>query len=699
MFEYITTMRLQRIHNTTESETPEMSDPLKDRRLLVCNCDKTMTIDGAGLRDALGLPGETNVNTQLCRSQIDNFRAALQTGEPVMVACTQEAPVFSEVAEEAGGADVAFVNIREQAGWSKAGPQALPKMAALITEAAYQPNPTGLTTLKSDGTCLVYGVGQTALDVARQLSGRLSVTLLLKDASEAIPPMRVDVPIYRGTIAGATGTLGGFQVTLNGHAPMTPSSRDEFAFEAPRDNVRTECDLILDVSGDTPLFTPGQRRDGYFRADPDQPGAVAQAMFEITDMLGEFEKPIYVNYNADICAHSRSGRVGCTNCLDVCPTGAITPDGDHVAIDPAICGGCGQCNAVCPTGAASYAYPQREDLIGRAQTLLKAYASAGGRDPVVLVHDQSHGRELISAMARFGRGLPANVLPFALHSVAMLGHDLICAMVASGAGRVVVLAAPKQAEELEALHAQAELAQTFMRELGYGEEARVEVLVEADPDAVESHLHDTPAPAPVSAQPFLPIGSKRDIARMAINKLHEGAGSEAELIALPDSAPYGRVNVDTEACTLCLACVGACPTGALLDGEDTLQLRFIEQNCVQCGICKSTCPETAISLEPRYNFRQEAGSPIVLNEDEPFACVRCGKPFGSKKAIDGIIAKLEGKHWMFSSGKQTELLKMCDNCRVVAMAESSSDPFKMGEVPRTRTTEDYIMERDDGDKD
>ncbi|WP_119061870.1 4Fe-4S binding protein [Dichotomicrobium thermohalophilum] len=676
-----------------------MSDNLKGRRLLVCNCEKTMDLDGGKLSEALGLSDSLNVNTQLCRRQLDNYRAAVQSGEPVMVACTQEAPLFGEVAEEMGAAEPAYVNIREQAGWSEAGASALPKMAALITEAAYQPNPTGLTTLKSEGVCLVYGAGQQALDVARQLSSRLSVTLVLKDASDAIPPAQVDVPIYRGTIAGTTGTLGGFEVTFNGHAPMKPSSRDEFAFEAPQDNVRSECDLILDVSGDTPLFTPGQRRDGYFRADPNQPGAVARAMFEITDMVGEFEKPIYVSYNADICAHSRSGKVGCTNCLDVCPTGAITPDGDHVSIDPAICGGCGQCNAVCPTGAASYAYPHREDLIGRAQTLLKAYASAGGRDPVVLVHDATDGRELVSAMSRFGRGLPANVLPFALHSVAMLGHDLICAMVASGAGRVVVLASPKQAEELEALHAQAELAQTFMRELGYGEDARVEVLVEADPDAVESTLHDTPAPTPVTAQPFLPIGSKRDIARLAISKLREGAGSDAELIALPESAPYGRVNVDTDACTLCLACVSACPASALLDGEDTLQLRFIEQNCVQCGICKSTCPESAITLEPRYNFRQEAANPIVLNEDEPFACVRCGKPFGSKKAIDGIIAKLEGKHWMFESNKQTELLKMCDNCRIVAMAESSNDPFKMGEVPRTRTTEDYIMERDDSDKD
>jgi len=682
-----------------------MSDLLKGCRVLVCNCEQTMALDGRKLSDALGLAAPLPVNTQLCRRQLDNFRAAAQSREQVLVACTQEAQLFSEVAGEIGAPKPAYVNIREQAGWSEAAASAqpkvevLPKMAALIAEAAYEPNPTGLTTLKSDGVCLVYGAGQQALDVARQLAGRLSVTLVLSDTDGAIPPEQVDFPIYRGMVASATGTLGRFEVTFNAHAMMRPSSRDAFLFEPERDGVRSACDLILDISSSAPLFTAGQRRDGYFRADPNQPGALAQAMFEITDMLGEFEKPIYVRYNADICAHSRSGKVGCTNCLSVCPTGAISPDGDHVAIDTAICGGCGQCNAVCPTGAASYAYPQREDVIGRAQTLLKAYASAGGLDAVILVHDHSHGRELISAMARFGRGLPANVLPFALHSVAMLGHDLICAMVASGAGRLVVLASPQQAEELEALHSQAELARTFLRELGYGDEPRVEVLVEADPDAVESALHDAPAPPPVAAQAFWAVGSKRDIARMAISKLRESAGRQSELIALPQASPYGRVNVDADACTLCLACVGACPTGALLDGEDTLQLRFIEQNCVQCGICKNTCPETAITLEPRYNFRPEAASAIVINEDEPFACVRCGTAFGSKKAIDGIIAKLEGKHWMFADAQRTELLKMCDNCRVVAMVESSNDPLKVGEVPRVRTTEDYIMERDDKDKD
>ena len=103
----------------------------------------------------------------------------------------------------------------------------------------------------------------------------------------------------------------------------------------PRDGARSTCDIIFDMSGGTPLFADAQRRDGYLHADPSHPAAVARAMLKVTDLVGEFEKPLYVSYDAGICAHARSQKVGCTNCLDNCPTGAITPDGDHVAIDAA----------------------------------------------------------------------------------------------------------------------------------------------------------------------------------------------------------------------------------------------------------------------------------------------------------------------------------------------------------------------------
>lgn len=667
-----------------------MTLELKGRKVLVCDCERTMEIDAKALKTHLGADGEPVVHSHLCRAQLDSFGKALDGEKPLLVACTQEAPLFRELAEEKGGRDLLFTNIRERAGWSEAGKKALPKIAALLAEAVHESRPAGTVPVKSEGVCLVYGAGQAALEVAEQLSGRLSVSLMLSDAGDVMPPSTVNVPIYKGRITRASGTLGAFEITVDGYAPALPSSRTELAFLMERNGANSKCDLIFDMSGGTPLFASAERRDGYYHVDPRHPAGVARAMFEISDMVGEFEKPIYVHYDADICAHGRSNKVGCSNCLDNCPLSAITPDGDHVKIDALVCGGCGNCSATCPTGAVTYSYPQRADLIARIQILLRSYLAAKGKEPVLLVHDERHGSGLISAMSRFGRGLPANVLPLSVYSVNQLGHDILLAAAAAGAGRVVVLAPPDRPEELPALQGQAQLANAFLKGLGHGEGERVQVLAEQDPDAVEEALHGLEKVKAIKPSAYTAVGGKREIARTILGKLNETAPKPQEIIALPQHAPYGRIHIDAEGCTLCLACVSACPANALADNPERPQVRFTEAACVQCGLCKATCPESVITLEPRYNFTPEALAPAVLNEQEPFHCVSCGKPFGTKASVERVIRELEGKHWMFQSEDQINTIRMCDNCRVVAMSERTDNPFAMGERPRIRTTQDYL---------
>ena len=673
-----------------------MPAPAQSQRLLVCNCQRTMEIDGERLADALGRSAPLAVHTELCRAQVSAFEDELGSGATLTVACTQEAPLFREVAEQKGSeASLAFVNIRERAGWCSTKAAALPKMAALLAEAAHVARPTGVTTLKSEGQCLVYGRGQAALDVACELAGRLSVTVLLSDPEEALPPGIVSVPIYKGRIRKATGHLGRFEVEVDGYAPMLPSSKSRLEFVMPRNGARSTCDIILDMSGGTPLFADVQRRDGYVQADPNHPAAVARAMLKVTDLVGEFEKPLYVSYDAGICAHARSQKVGCTNCLDNCPTGAITPDGDHVAIDPAVCGGCGNCSAVCPTGAVSYAYPQRGDLVARLGILIETYRKAGGTRPVILFHDERHGSPLISAMARLGRGLPPNVLPLSLFSVLQLGHEALAAALAFGAEHIVLLAPPDHPAELPAIESQAVLMGAFLTGLGY-KGPRVHVVVERDPDAVEGLLYDLP-PLPASVPgAFAPIGSKRDIARTALAKLKAAAPTPADVIQLPAGSPYGRIQVDTAGCTLCLACVGACPTAALSDHPERPQLAFTEGACVQCGVCVATCPEKVIRLEPRYNFSPAAMSPEVVKAEEPFHCVSCGKPFGTKSTVERVLARLKGRHAMFQTDAQLRLIQMCDTCRIVTVAEEGNDPFKGAARPRVRTTDDYLADAQAG---
>ena len=80
-----------------------MTAPARSQRLLVCNCQRTMEIDGKRLAEALGLPEPLFVHSELCRSQIAAFEAGLARARSVHVACTQEAPLFREVAAREGG--------------------------------------------------------------------------------------------------------------------------------------------------------------------------------------------------------------------------------------------------------------------------------------------------------------------------------------------------------------------------------------------------------------------------------------------------------------------------------------------------------------------------------------------------------------------------------------------------------------------
>ncbi len=667
---------------------------LGGKKVLVCNCEGTMALDGKALAKSCGA-AEAKISNQLCRAEIDTFRQALSDGQPLIVACTQEAPIFEEARNESEAPpQVTFTNIRERAGWSEAGKAALPKIAALLAEAALEVPGTGSMTLKSEGQVLVYGRDESAIEAAKQLAGRLAPTVLLNQPGEILPPRFTDVLVFRGTIGAVEGHLGAFEVVVNGHAPARPSSRGVLEFAPPRDGVTLSCDLILDLSGDGPLFPAAERRDGYFRPDPGNPALVQKALFDITDMVGEFEKPLYIAYDGSICVHGRSEKVGCTNCLDICPTSAIRPEGDGVAIDPFVCAGCGGCASVCPTGAASYAMPPGDTMFQRLRTLLGTYLEAAGTEPVLLVHDTRFGDEAITMIGRHGRGLPANVLPFAVNEVTQVGLDFLSVAMAYGANRVLLLAGPEKRGELDGLESQIGLAETALSGLGYGS-GRVSLVDEEDPLALEARLWALTAAPPIAPASFLPMGGKRTLTKMALGHLHAQAPEPQDILTLPAGAPFGAIEVRVEGCTLCLSCVGACPTGAITDNPDKPMVRFNEEACVQCGLCRATCPESVISLFPRLNFTEDARTAIVLNEEEPFCCVRCGKPFGTKASIERIVERL-ADHSMFAGGeKSLERIKMCDDCRVIATWEEEQ-PMAVGSRPRIRTTEDYLRAREEG---
>ncbi|MGC2435956.1 MAG: 4Fe-4S dicluster domain-containing protein, partial [Pseudolabrys sp.] len=456
------------------------------RNILICSCEDTVPLDGEKVRracrDSVVIEGR-----QFCRAELDRVRKAAAGGEPVVIACTQEAPLFNEVAEEGGADAPTFVNIRETGGWAKDAAEAGPKMAALIAATASPAPDVSFVSLSSDGVTLLYGKDERVVEAAELLKEHLDVTVLIKAGSELTPRRVTEFPVVRGVIRAAKGYLGAFELTVDDYAAPAPSSRGAFAFGAAKNGAVSRCDILIDLSGGPSLFPAADLRDGYLRADPGDPAAILRTVLKARDLTGMFDKPRYINFTEDLCAHSRSKIVGCRRCLDLCPAGAIEPAGDHVAIDAHICAGCGQCAAACPTGAASYALPPSDAMLRRLRVLLGTYREAGGEHGVVMFHDAEHGSALIDALARHGDGLPANVLPVEVNEITQVGLEAVAAAHAYGASAVRFLTRAKARHDIAGLKKTIALVQPVLAKLGF-DGVRVEAIETDDPDALGDAL-------------------------------------------------------------------------------------------------------------------------------------------------------------------------------------------------------------------
>ena len=664
-------------------------------------------------------------HSALCRREAGAFLAAIKSDDDVVVACTQEKRLFSELAEQAPGrtSPIRFVNIRETGGWSRDATHASPKLAALLAAAHLpDPEPVATVTYKSAGRLLIIGELGAAERAAELLGDDLDITVFTQGAGDWGGAQSRRYPVLGGKIQSLTGWLGAFELTWLRNNPidldlctrcnacLVACPEDAIGLDYQIDSglckLHKACvkvcqvagaidfnrepetsvekfDLILDLRA-TPAFTQHALPQGYLRWD----GRDAKPLMTLRGLVGEFEKPKFFVYKQKLCAHSRNEKVGCNACIDVCSASAISSDRSRqqIKVNPNLCVGCGTCSTVCPTGAISFAYPRASDQGVKLKTLLGTYARSGGKDAALLLHSQDRGSRLLGDLGRAAQleratpggthGVPARVMPVALWHTSSLGLDVWLTAICYGASQVWVLMTDEEAPQYaEALRSQMAVAQGILTGLGYqGEHFRVLHARDArDLAALDSDLRARPAqgvsrPASFAVQP-----DKRATLELALDHLVAHAPApHGDAIALPVAgSPLGALSLNKDTCTLCLSCVNACPAGALQDNAESPQLKFIEKNCVQCGLCVKTCPEKALSLLPRLNLLPQRKEAVVINEMKPYACVRCSKPFGTLKAIEAMLGKLSG-HSMFQ-GAALERLKMCGDCRVIDIYSAENE--------------------------
>lgn len=422
------------------------------------------------------------------------------------------------------------------------------------------------------------------------------------------------------------GSLGNFKLSfLNGDKSIQSIVVSQVISFAPLENLPT-CKGV-------------HRADMYCSAD--------EMLGRILSFCGEIECVRNIVFDPTHCQYQgrrplANGSGICHACADICPTIGITKDDSVMLLELSSidCIACGKCVSVCPTGSVQREGDGLESFTYRAR-LYKGYI------PLIVARGQV--QELEDMFKSLKAQNPA-LLPFILEVPDMLNATYLLTLLQE-AGAQVVLYTPLGEHILADIES---LNETYRRIFGKKAILHYTELSQLAPLPHTHYIYtpkDSECAKDIFAERMRFWVKQEDYGRLSIKH-------------------FGILNIKPEQCTLCLSCVEACNTKALMNNQARFELLYKPSLCTDCGYCVASCPEFCISLHSHaLDLKPQSFEYTPMASDEPFKCIECGEIFATSKSIAKIKTILSPA--FKDDNLKLKTLECCANCKVKVMFEGA----------------------------
>lgn len=641
--------------------------------LFLCNCRKTLALDP----QRLVLPITPSVLSFASQPETDiqefTTRANDAQLDRVLISCCADQKFFEEALTHScpQPPKVRFINLRESCFLPHPDSDKAHAKATRLLRAAIEAFEVGKTPAYNP-----LSVGQRILIAADDARGRqlaeelrdLAQPIFVVPAATSVLDAPASWVVHQGRVLEIKGRLGDFRVTIEGIGEP----------EAVHHEVKADQVVIISKDG----FPPIKARTGcHLLIDPsdaDIHGAAAR----IRELTGEFLKPVQVSYESDICAGGSANQEACGICITACPYDAISRDPENhlrIRVDHMACEGCGACVSACPTSALHFTEPSPHELYTKMAALLTPLPGQnGGEALTILFHCGEQGRRVLEEAGRRPLPYPTSVLPVEVPCLRYVSEANMLAAFRLGAAGVGLLGCETCPHgERELLYQKLDFCRLTLEVFRLGPE-RLRLITADDGTETEAVAALTGFAETLKATPIRCDGSpirywdNREVIAEAIRTFIEQTGREPGRRTFDAPYPFAFADVKASGCTMCRSCVNVCPTHAFKLDEKTQSLQFKHISCVACGLCEKVCPESVITLKREIFFEQSALEYRTMVQDDMVSCVKCGKPYVNRRALEAVEARVLSLESLLDtfSGNRRNILRMCPDCRtVVAMLE------------------------------